>query len=899
VPRRARAGILGWQLVPLAAAVALVTWVRVLPLSLAGAEDPEFFRHRGTDGREHAYLGDYDSYLWVRHARNLLRTGSECEAIEDGECRDTLAHAPVGRRMRYTGSLHVAAVAGLHRVLDRLRPGYPLTATAYWVPVLAGALGAVAAFALGRRLAGPLGGLVAAVASGVNPLFLHRSVGSDNDVWNVVLPLCAVSAIAAAVTTRRGEGRRAALALLAAAVMVLHALTWRGWVLVYAAVLSGLALHVLLAALRILRSRGRRAPAERRALGRALLAAGVFLAAATFGSIAAGTDQTPLTLPAAVLATLRPAPASPPVPERLWPSAFETVGELIRPDLPWIAAAMGGDLRFFAGWLGLLLLVLPRRRWRWWHFAVLVGGNFLYRWLLVHGSGTRGTLVLLLALPIVAGAAGWVAARRADRDAAAGLAVVVWFLAALFLAFGGQRYVMLLVPAFGVVLGVAVGRFHLWLSDLAGRAAGPRARPWVPPVVFALVALALVPPLRDGRAAAREYLPRMHDAWWDGLTRIRDETPPDTIVNTWWDFGHWVTAIAERRTSADGASLATHVPHWLARALLAPSEEETLGLLRMLNCGSDATPEPEGARGAHGKLVARGLDHVAAYETVAALARLDRAGARAHLAARGLGPAGAEDVLASTHCTPPPALLVLPSSLARTGGWWTLGTWDLRRAYAAEISRHRPEAEAVADLDARFGLGEGAALALWREARRLRDAAAARRFAASALGYLVPDWLACAPAAAGGWECPAGVPTGTGAILDAVVFHPEAPLRAPLVVRRGPGRESATPEALIVAGAGGRREVVFPRAAFPGLAVLVDEPGRRVLLGTPHVLRSTFTQLVFLNGRHLRHLEPFDARTGPAGDRVLAWWIRDGDLDRPMRAPGGDGPHAGRSGEPG
>src|SRR3989442_16013678 len=98
----------------------------------------------------------------------------------------------------------------------------------------------------------------------------------------------------------------------------------------------------------------------------------------------------------------------------------------------------------------------------------------------------------------------------------------------------------------------------------------------------------------------------MNDAWWTTLESIRDDTPPDAIVNTWWDYGYWVKYVADRRVSADGGSLRTHIPHWVGRALLAADEGESVGLLRMLDCGSDATPEPEGRRGAFGALVASG-----------------------------------------------------------------------------------------------------------------------------------------------------------------------------------------------------------------------------------------------------------------------------------------------------
>jgi hypothetical protein len=55
--------------------------------------------------------------------------------------------------------------------------------------VIIGALGVLPAFAIGRRLAGTVSGLLAALLIALNPLFLVRSIGSDNDVWNVVLPL--------------------------------------------------------------------------------------------------------------------------------------------------------------------------------------------------------------------------------------------------------------------------------------------------------------------------------------------------------------------------------------------------------------------------------------------------------------------------------------------------------------------------------------------------------------------------------------------------------------------------------------------------------------------------------------------------------------------------------------
>ena len=72
-------------------------------------------------------LGDLDSYHWLRMARNYLQTGTTCVTlVMDGQCRDTYANAPVGRRNIYHRSLHIAAIVAVHRVITWFKPAYPL-----------------------------------------------------------------------------------------------------------------------------------------------------------------------------------------------------------------------------------------------------------------------------------------------------------------------------------------------------------------------------------------------------------------------------------------------------------------------------------------------------------------------------------------------------------------------------------------------------------------------------------------------------------------------------------------------------------------------------------------------------------------------------------------------------
>jgi len=767
--------------------------------------------YRGEDGREHVYLGDYDSYLWLRRARQYLRSGTTCDAVAGGECLDRHVNAPVGGHMQYAHSIHIAAVAAVHRLATLVHPGWPLPSSSFLVPVIVGGLLAIPAFALGRHLAGDPGGACAAVLVALNVTLLQRSIGSDDDVWHVALPLTMVWAIDAALATRRASAC-AAWAALAAALGALHAMSWRGWVFTWAVVVGGLGAHVVVCA-----ARGwARRPGAAASVRHAALVLLVFYAVGAGLALSRGAAGTYLRLPMEALA-----PPAASLPGR-WPDVLATVAELSRLGRDDIETAMGGRLYFFVGWLGLLVLALPRGRWQPSHFAVLMGGTLLYRWLLTGPEVSRPVLVAALAVPLAAAVLLSVAEPEERARGGTRLVVMVWYLAALFLARGAARFMLLLVAPFGLAFGVAVGslveRLRGLVTDAAWRDMAASLAAW------AIVVLVLVLPVRRGVATASAYLPRMHDAWWETLTRLRATTPPDAIVDAWWDYGYWVEYVADRGSASDGGSLLTHVPHWLARALLASDEEEAAGLLRMLACGSDAAPQPEGARGAWGKLVSYGIAPDTAHDVVIEIASLDRENARARLLAHGLDDAAAADVLRSTHCTPPETYLVLSS--AQSSIWPSVG----RYGGTPELP---PEAVAPT--------------------RRVACRATRGDTRVCATTLAVPEGIVR------GFVYAAGEPAAGRLVLAPA--HGGAPRRVS--------------PALVLLARNGELHAIEPAGAGTDtLGVLLDVETGRAVFGAPALLRSTFARLMFLDGRYARRFEKADDRTGFRDERVVTWALR-------------------------
>jgi hypothetical protein len=841
------------------ALVAIVAWIRALPLQLAAINDfarafvmralvfrgesasainspaaiaertaiadglraPLIFR--GADGNDHPLLGGFDSYYWLRLARNVLEHGSACDERRDGRCWDSYARAPAGRPNLFPHSIHVYAIAAAHRVLTFFRPGYPLSASSFWVPVIVGALGVLPAFALGWRLGGTAGALAASVIVGLNPVVLQRSIGSDNDIWNVVLPLLmAWLLVRAAESSSAFRGARWVMA--ASAVVAIHAATWSGWVLGYDVVLAALLFNL---AHDLLWPRIDETGEVQSGWRRTAVLAATFVVASsvliwTMADHAAVLAFSPLSqlhlIARSFVSEVSGGAAS------IWPDVLSgdfaaNIAELKPTSLGSIAGYVGG-----------------------WPFFIAGIGGLATMWA---GEGTPNRFLKVL--------------------------VTVWFVATFALAFEGYRFVMLFAAPFGLALAAAAATLERAISQWLSRRAGPSV---AAPASLALIAIALAWPAHQGYAAARTYLPDIDSAWRDTFEDIRQNSPPDAIVDIWWDFGYWSEFIAERRTIADGGSLRSHIPYWTAKAMLAPDEREAAGLLRMLNCGSDPSPG-ENVQGAYGKLRRYGLGEIAAADAITAISALDRADADSYLARDGLALAARTDVLQSSHCTPPESYLVLSDNVAAAPSFHTTGSWDLRHAYARRLALAMPRDEAVRDLVEHFGYDRAAAGALLDEAAGARGERL-ENFLSPREAYVTPGWIPCRAAGDGSLVCRAAPTTlEDGSELRGIKVKPGAPAEVKLaVVREGsPTVAFASVGTTIVAGADRLDTTRDPGAQYPGIAVMFDPHGGRVLAGSAVLMESTLTQILFLDGRYGKLFHKQGERVGYGGNRVTSWRI--------------------------
>ncbi|MDE2028344.1 MAG: hypothetical protein KGJ11_07365, partial [Candidatus Omnitrophica bacterium] len=148
------------------------------------------------------------------------------------------------------------------------------------------------------------------------------------------------------------------------------------------------------------------------------------------------------------------------------------------------------------------------------------------------------------------------------------LILTVFLAATMVLSTLGERFVLFATLPLSILATAAVNRF-IKLKTVGLPLAG------------ILVALTLFNANKDIRTV---LTPIFNSTWDEALTKIKTDTPADSIINTWWAPGHFIKGIANRAVVFDGASLdQSAAGYWMGKMFLSQDEAQARGILRMLD----------------------------------------------------------------------------------------------------------------------------------------------------------------------------------------------------------------------------------------------------------------------------------------------------------------------------
>ncbi|MDP3733803.1 MAG: STT3 domain-containing protein [Nanoarchaeota archaeon] len=349
----------------------------------------------------------------------------------------------------------------------------------------------------------------------------------------------------------------------------------------------------------------------------------------------------------------------------------------------------------------------------------------------------------------------------------------------------------------------------------------------------------------------------MNDAWYDTLTKIKNEAPQNIIITSWWDFGHWFKAIADRPVTFDGGTQVGHGAHWVGKSLLTNDQAVTVGILRMLNCGQNTAFEEL-------NLILN--DTLKSITTINTIILQSKEQAAQTLQSHGVTADQRALVLQYTHCAAPPDYFITSEDMVgKSGVWGHFGSWNFEKAVFYQKTKKLSRDEAVQYFTATFNMSREQANKLHAEIQAEENA---------------DSWIAPWP--------------GYGSMFRNCDELPENKVRCATSIRSGEtlsfivdtksydvhleNGQDIVPNSIVYTTADGVEEKMLSGKNIGLSLVLTSNENRhQFMLADPLHASSTFTKLFFLDGKGMNCFKKFDDVNSAVTGRVITWVLEDYD----------------------
>lgn len=541
-------------------------------------------------GESKHYLLASDSYYFLSLTQEILDKGYFGTKTEGSKYFNPLMLAPLGYWQPQTWHPYIGAIA--YRIVHYFNPKEDVMYGVGFTSVFLFPLVLAAFFFACRALGcGVFPGFIASVFFVLAPIYLKRSTFAwfDDDAYNVFFPLLICGLLFMALDRIKNIKLILFITVLIGIALALYARFWVGWGFLWGLSAAGIAAA---AALAFFKDRTSFKPTL---LLIALLTVTPFIAV---GIIFGFPEVWQILLFAFGELKKFIAPSL-----KNWPDLFIVVGELKKGSLTDVIELTGGPIMFVGGICALL--------WS--------GGRALLKY------ETKTAKIAVLA---------------------------VFFAVTFYLGLSAQRFTILCLPPLSLLF--AYGLNELWTRrQSVGQKLNSHpktAAKFMTPFLAGGLILSLIVPFNDASKGIRSLLsPIFNSAWERALIKLRDHSPADSVVDTWWSPGHFVKAIAKRRVTFDGASINGEQAYWLTKVYLSQSEEEALGILRMLNVSSNNASE---------FLQNKGIPLSKAVPLISSALTLNRPQAIS-LYNKVLPTPQANELIAMTHGAPPPSYVMI------------------------------------------------------------------------------------------------------------------------------------------------------------------------------------------------------------------------------------------------
>jgi asparagine N-glycosylation enzyme membrane subunit Stt3 len=592
------------------------------------AQAAQNLRGQSPDGGDRVYLQEADGYYYLDLTQNIIKTGKIAQKFDGSKYLNEKMAAPFG--FWQPVNVHPYVGVFLYKAISAFKPGISLVeALSFTGPILSAlTLAAFVTLCFILRLS-PLASLVGAAYFYLAPIFVKRSTFAwyDDDSYNLLFPLLILCVIFHAFKVLKTRRHAIVYGLITALLFALYALFWHGWGFTFAVVIVGG--FLIWASNTFMELTFKPHVSSKDKIKNAAVAdphllvffAVVFIGAIALVSVMFGVGSFFILLDEGFtgLKKLTVNQLS------MWPNLFVAVGELKRSSLTGIMHMTGNPFSFLGA---------------------------------------------LLSVPLL----GYIAFNRRDRVRIFGLIILTVLLAAdMKITLGAERFILLCLIPLAVLFTMGLSSLIDLLRGIIHPIGAVPERPNLMEISIGVVlaAVAVFFPVRSINAQIPELLNPIFNVTWEAaLLDIKQKTPPDAVVTSWWPPGHFIKAIADRRVTFDGATLGmSKESYWVANILLTSDERKAASILRMLNISGTTSVD---------YLQSLGLKTSDAVSLLHFILPQTKTEAAAFL--RKVLPQSVDKLLTLTHGAPPPSYLLIYSELMEKNiGLQFVGKWNFKQ----------------------------------------------------------------------------------------------------------------------------------------------------------------------------------------------------------------------------
>ena len=490
-----------------------------------------------------SYLLASDSFYFYKLTKNIKETGSISDTIKNSKYLNELMLAPDGHWEPLT--LHPYIGYSIYKFIQFFNNNVDMMFAISFTPILISLLSLILFLSICKNLGfNPLISLTGSIFFILAPIFIRRSTFGwyDNDPYNTFFPLlillsllkCVDHIIVQAKENRLNLPKLSLHSLIIIFSLVLYTLFWQGWMLSFV-IVAGSLVAIFIYNILFLKNLEIK--------NMSLICFAFFIIGSFLGiSLLFGTTQFVTLFQEGWIALKNF--LSPQLSQ--WPDLYISVGELAKSSLSEIMTLSGGYFLGYCALLGTFFCIL--------NIIFSSKNTYLKLWPELHPFKS---IIILISLS-----------------------------ASIIITLGAQRFALLsLAPLCFTFMIACQGIVHFLKKKLEKNTSANTKHTHII-IVSVLIGIlsSTILPIHHIYYHINKYLnPIFNQTWENALTYINDNTPKDSIINTWWSPGHFIKAIANRRIIFDGASINTPQAYWMANIYLSPTENEALGLLRMIN----------------------------------------------------------------------------------------------------------------------------------------------------------------------------------------------------------------------------------------------------------------------------------------------------------------------------